>query len=68
VTLNANNNLTTPANPNHRSIGGEGVGLRYTEGNWNMDATLAWRSHGGKPVSDGAERNPRFWLTLGYKF
>jgi hemolysin activation/secretion protein len=68
VKLNANNDLTTPANPNNRSIGGEGVGLRYTRGDWNMDATLAWRSHGGRPLSDGAERNPRFWLTAGYKF
>ncbi|MDP1525330.1 MAG: ShlB/FhaC/HecB family hemolysin secretion/activation protein [Rhodocyclaceae bacterium] len=68
VTLNANNGLTTPANPNHRSIGGEGVGLRYTRGEWNMDATIGWHSHGGKPLSDGAERNPRVWLTMGYKF
>ena len=69
VTLNANNgNLTTPANPNHRSIGGEGLGLRYNEGNWNLDANLSWRSHGGQPLSDTADRNPRVWISAGYKF
>lgn len=68
VNINANNNLTSPANPNHRSIGGEGVGLRYNGGDWNLDAALAWRSHGGKPLSDGADRSPRAWVTLGYRF
>lgn len=69
VTLNANNgNLTTPANPNHRSIGGEGLGLRYNEGNWNLDANLSWRSHGGQPLSDRVDRNPRVWISAGYKF
>jgi len=69
VTFNANNGgLTSPANPNRRSIGGEGVGLRYAQGNWNLDAALAWRSHGGAPQSDTADRNPRMWLTAGYRF
>lgn len=69
VALNANNsNLTTPANPNYRSIGGEGVGLRYTRNNWNIDANLSWHSHGGKPLSDGADPTPRIWVTAGYRF
>ncbi|MDP3540410.1 MAG: ShlB/FhaC/HecB family hemolysin secretion/activation protein [Azonexus sp.] len=69
VALNANNsNLITPANPNYRSIGGEGVGLRFTRNNWNIDANLSWRSHGGKPLSDGADRTPRIWVTAGYRF
>lgn len=69
VTLNANNgSLTAPARPNNRSIGGEGVGLRYNRGNWNLDANLSWRSHGGKPLSDTADRSPRVWITAGYKF
>ncbi|WP_298399824.1 ShlB/FhaC/HecB family hemolysin secretion/activation protein [uncultured Azonexus sp.] len=69
VALNANNSrLTTPAKPNHRSISGEGVGMRYNRGNWNMDATLGWRNHGGPALSDGRERNPRLWVTAGYRF
>lgn len=69
VTLNANNgSLTAPASPNYRSIGGEGFGLRYNQGNWNLDANLSWHSHGGKPLSDTADRSPRVWITAGYKF
>lgn len=69
VTLNAKNGqLATPANPNHRSIGGEGLGLRYTRGDWNMDANLSWRSRGGKPESDTQDRSPRLWVAAGYRF
>lgn len=69
VTLNANNgSLTAPASPNYRSIGGEGFGLRYNQGNWNLDANLSWHSHGGKPLSDTVDRSPRVWITAGYKF
>jgi len=69
VRLNARNgSLTTPASPNHRSISGEGIGLRYTRDNWNLDANVAWRSHGGKPQSDTRDRNPRFWVSAGYRF
>lgn len=69
VTLNAENtSLKTPAKPNHRSISGEGFGLRYTGGDWNIDANLAWRNHGGVPQSDTADRRPRVWVSLGYRF
>ena len=69
ATLNANNaDLTIPGTPNHRSISGGGLGLRYARGDWNFDATLSLRSHGGKPQSDGADRNPRAWVTASYKF
>lgn len=60
--------LTTPANPNHRSISGSGLGLRYQRGGWNMDATVAWQTRGGAPQSDTAKRDPRAWLTVGYRF
>lgn len=69
VTLNAKaSSLTVAPDPNHRSLGGEGVGLRYTRDDWNLDANLSWRSHGGTPQSDSSERSPRFWLTAGYRF
>jgi len=69
VTLNANNaSLATPASPNHRSLGGEGVGLRYNQGDWNLDANLSWRSRGGQPLSDTVDRSPRLWITAGYRF
>lgn len=69
VTLNARNSaLTSPANPNHRAISGEGLGIRYAQGKWNLDATVAWRGRGGAPQSDTANRSPRFLVKFGYKF
>lgn len=69
VKLNANpGSLSVPPNPNHRSLGGGGFGLRYNDGPWSADAALAWRSHGGSPQSDTRDRNPRFWLTALYRF
>jgi hemolysin activation/secretion protein len=69
VRLNAKpGRLTTPPNPNHRSLAGEGFGLRYSRSNWDLDANLSWRSHGGKPKSDTSERNPRVWVTARYQF
>jgi hemolysin activation/secretion protein len=69
VRLNAKpGSLATPPNPNHRSLAGEGFGLRYSRGNWDLDANLSWRSHGGKPKSDTSERNPRVWVTARYQF
>lgn len=68
VSINADNNLVAPANPNHRAIAGAGVGLRYASANWNLEASLAWRSRGGAPQSDPLERKPRLWATAGYRF
>jgi hemolysin activation/secretion protein len=51
--------LAVAPNANHRSIGSFGVGRRYTEGNINVDASLAWRSHGGQTQSDTADSTPR---------
>jgi hypothetical protein len=53
---------------NDRSISGPGFGLRYQEGAWNMEATLAWRDNGGKPQSDTRDSRPRGWFSIGYKF
>ncbi len=69
VSFNAENaNLTTPANPNQREIAGAGLGVRYVQGPWNMDASLAWRTKGGAPQSDTKDRHPRLWVTAGYRF
>lgn len=69
VNINADQgSLAAVPTTNHRSIGSFGVGTRYTEGNVNIDASLAWRSHGGQPQSDTADSTPRAWVTVGYKF
>ena len=64
-------NANPPANTlnNTRNISGAGLGLRYQTGNWNADATLAWRQSGGPPQSDVTDdRKPRILLSAGVKF
>lgn len=69
IYVNADAGRITPAVTNNtRSLSGSGIGLRYNAGPWNADATLAWRNRGGRPTSDTADRNPRFWFTAGYRF
>lgn len=53
---------------NHRSVSGAGIGVRMNQGAWSADASLAARTHGGKPESDTEDDNPRFWLKAGYQF
>jgi hemolysin activation/secretion protein len=53
---------------NKRSIAGAGAGLRYQIDHWSIDVALAWRTRGGRPQSDTADRDPRGWLTLRYTF
>lgn len=67
--INAKPGGITPAmTDNDRSIAGTGVGVRYLEGHWNVDANISWQTHGGAPRSDSAERNPRALITVGYAF
>ena len=49
-------------------IAGAGLGLRYADGPWSLDASVAWRTDGGRPVSDTRDRNPRLWLTANWRF
>lgn len=53
---------------NVRSLAGAGFGLRYQQGGWNVDALLAWRTDGGKPLSDTEDKRPVGWFNVGYKF
>lgn len=54
---------------NARDLSGIGLGARYQQGGWSLDATLAWRSQGGAPQSDPVgDSSPRAWLTVGYRF
>lgn len=57
------------ATNNTRSISGGGVGMRYQRSNWNLDAALAWRSHGGAPTADTSRTSqPRVLVSLGYRY
>lgn len=53
---------------NDRSLAGAGIGLRYQKGGWNVDALVAWRTDGGKPLSDIEDKRPIGWFNVGYKF
>jgi hypothetical protein len=43
------------------------AGVRYLQGPWSLDGTLAWRTDGGKPQSDTQAKEPRVWIGLVYK-
>lgn len=69
VRVNADPGRITPAvTDNTRRIAGAGLGLRYADGPWSLDASVAWRTDGGRPVSDTRDRNPRLWLTANWRF
>jgi hemolysin activation/secretion protein len=53
---------------NHRSLSGGGLGVRSTHGRWALDGSIAWRHSGGDAASDTQQRNPRVWLSVGYRF
>lgn len=53
---------------NHRRIDGTGIGLRADYKNLSSDIAVAWRTRGGEPLSDSKDRDPRLWVTVGYKF
>lgn len=57
----------TPAD-NQRELAGYGLGVRYSDPAWSVDAAVAWRSQGGRAVSDTAQRNPRVWVSATWRF
>jgi hemolysin activation/secretion protein len=54
--------------PNHRSIGGAGVGMRYLQGHWSGNVSVAWRTYGGAPTSDTQHGTPVLWAGAQYRF
>jgi len=53
---------------NDRTLGGAGLGARYSYGNWSADALAAWRTIGGVPQSDSRDYLPMIWFSMAYKF
>jgi len=45
--------------PAERTLGGAGFGGRYAGGLWAVEALIAWRVTGGRPLSDSRDTNPR---------
>jgi len=65
VTINRN---PFPPGSNDRKLSGYGLGVRYSDKAWSVDAALAWRDQRDKAVSDTEDRNPRLWVTAGWRF
>ena len=66
ITVNAK---PAPASDNRRSLRGSGLGLRYQRQAWSADLALAWRTTGGRPLSEtNSDPKPRVWLNLEYRF
>ena len=53
---------------NDRKLSGFGLGVRYSDNAWSLDAAVAWRDRGGKPMSDTTNTNLRLWMTAGWRF
>ncbi|MEO1853799.1 ShlB/FhaC/HecB family hemolysin secretion/activation protein [Chromohalobacter sp.] len=51
-----------------REIAGVGVGLRYQTDDFNLNVASAWKTQGGNAQSEGRQRDPRVWASLGYRF
>ena len=53
---------------NQRTLAGTGLGWRVQQQAWTLDASVAWRTVGGAATSDTAQRVPRVWVALSYRF
>jgi hemolysin activation/secretion protein len=51
-----------------RGLAGAGIGGRWTAGRWVAESTLGWRVRGGRPEAEDRDRNPRWFLSAGYRF
>ncbi|MDN2698655.1 ShlB/FhaC/HecB family hemolysin secretion/activation protein [Janthinobacterium sp. SUN073] len=66
ITVNAK---PVVAGDNRRSLSGGGLGLRYQRQAWSADVALAWRTIGGRSLSEtNSDPKPRVWLNLEYRF
>lgn len=52
------------AGDNTRAIAGAGFGLNGQISKLQFRTSVAWRTHGGDPVSDTAHHQPRWWLQV----
>lgn len=62
------NHTTWVADNNQRALAGYGLGVRYNDQRWSLDASIALRSKGGESQSDIKDRKPRLWATAAWRF
>lgn len=68
IRVDANPELVDSPAPDQQRAGA-GLGIRYQQGGWNVDAVLAWRTKGGAPQADtGSDPKPRMWVQARYAF
>jgi hemolysin activation/secretion protein len=68
IRVDANPELVDSPAPDQQRAGA-GLGIRYQQGGWNVDAALAWRTKGGAPQADkGIDPKPRMWVQARYAF
>lgn len=48
-------------------IAGGGIGVRYQNQRWLLDAAAAWRGQ-DEPTADPKDPRPRFWVSATYRF
>lgn len=51
-----------------RSLGGAGLGLRWSTQFLSAELVCVWKTQGGESVADSEQRNPRIWLSASCKF
>jgi hemolysin activation/secretion protein len=52
-----------------RTLAGYGLGVRVQQGQGlNVNAAVAWRLTGGESRADVRDREPLYWLNVGYRF
>jgi hemolysin activation/secretion protein len=56
------------AGDNHRGIAGAGLGVRWSQGPWQLDASAGWRGGGQAPQTEPGASQPQLWMALAYRF
>ncbi|WP_292256636.1 ShlB/FhaC/HecB family hemolysin secretion/activation protein [Marinospirillum sp.] len=51
-----------------RHLSGAGPGVRFSQGRWSFDTSLAWRISGEEAEAEGKDRNLHFWFSTTYQF
>lgn len=62
------NQLPFAAGDNTRTIAGPGIGLRWSQGPWSTDATLARRAGGQAPTAEPGASRVHGLISAGYRF
>lgn len=50
-----------------RDIAGAGLGARWGQQRWSLEAVLGWRLQGGRPEAESRDRDPRLYVVSSYR-